>query len=229
MRESGRQFRTQAIILRRTNYGEADRIINLLTPDHGKLSVIAKSVRRPKSKLAGGLELFAVCDLTILQGKSEVGVVTSSRIKQFYGDILHDYDRLQVGYEIIKQINKITETVTDGSFYELLHDSLLYLGNLKIDWQITGLWFWLQSSSLLGNAVNLRTDKEDRPLSEEKLYSFDYAAGMFYENPNGAFNADYIKILRLAASKTPAVISKVGGLDKLDWQSLSMIVRRSER
>ena len=53
-------LRTEAIILRRTNYGEADRILNMLTPQHGKVSAIAKGVRKAKSKLAGGLELFAV-------------------------------------------------------------------------------------------------------------------------------------------------------------------------
>ena len=50
-------YRTEAIILRRTNYGEADRVISLITPDRGKISGIAKGVRKPKSKLAGGLEL----------------------------------------------------------------------------------------------------------------------------------------------------------------------------
>lgn len=48
---------TRAIVLRRTNYGETDRILNLLTPE-GKKSVLAKGVRREKSKLAGGIELF---------------------------------------------------------------------------------------------------------------------------------------------------------------------------
>jgi DNA repair protein RecO (recombination protein O) len=50
-----RQFRTQAIILNRTDYGEADRIISFLTPDHGKVKAIAKAVRKSKSKLAGGI------------------------------------------------------------------------------------------------------------------------------------------------------------------------------
>lgn len=215
-----RQFRTEAIILRRTNYGEADRILNVLTPAHGKLSVIAKGVRRPKSKLAGGLELFAVCDLTVLQGKSDMGVVTSSRIKNFYGDILHDYDRMQVAYEVIKQINKATETVTDTTFYALLHDSLLYLGDLKIDWQITELWFWLQLAGLLGNDLNLASDRDDSPLAEDKLYGFDSAKGVFYVSDRGTLDANHIKLLRLAVSKNPLVISHVGGVDELDWTSL---------
>ena len=52
-------IRTKAIVIRRTNYGEADRILQLLTPDYGKVSVMARGVRREKSKLAGGIELFA--------------------------------------------------------------------------------------------------------------------------------------------------------------------------
>lgn len=50
-------LRTQAIVLRRTNYGESDRILNLLTPE-GKVSVIARGVRKEKSRLAGSIELF---------------------------------------------------------------------------------------------------------------------------------------------------------------------------
>ena len=49
--------RLRAIVLRRTNYGEADRILQLLTPK-GKRSVMAKGVRRERSKLAGGIELL---------------------------------------------------------------------------------------------------------------------------------------------------------------------------
>ena len=59
---------TKAIVLSRVNYGEADRIMQVLTPDSGKIGVIAKSVRREKSKLAGGIELLAVCDLVLHQG-----------------------------------------------------------------------------------------------------------------------------------------------------------------
>ena len=53
--------RSRAIVLRRTNFGEADRIVDLLTPS-GRVSVMARGVRREKSKLAGGIELFALCD-----------------------------------------------------------------------------------------------------------------------------------------------------------------------
>src|SRR5690242_19276754 len=99
-----RQFRTPAIVLRRTNYGEADRVISLLTPDRGKLSAIAKGVRKQKSKLAGGLELLAVCDVTLLEGRGDMLLVTSARLDQFYGDILQEYERMELAYAFIKDI-----------------------------------------------------------------------------------------------------------------------------
>jgi len=70
--------RTRAVVLRRTNYGEADRIVQLLTPV-GRRSVMARGVRKEKSKLAGGIELFAVSDVVLGQGKGDLGVVTSAR------------------------------------------------------------------------------------------------------------------------------------------------------
>ena len=73
---------TPAIVLRRTNYGEADRILTILTPEHGQQAVIARSVRKEKSKLAGGIELFAVCELGLVRSSTNTDgmwTLTSSR------------------------------------------------------------------------------------------------------------------------------------------------------
>ena len=60
--------RTLGYVLRRTNYGEADRILNIITRQ-GKISAIAKGVRKSKSKLAGNIEIFSLIDFNIHQGK----------------------------------------------------------------------------------------------------------------------------------------------------------------
>ena len=57
-------LRTHAIVLRRTNYGESDRILSLLTPE-GKIAVLARGVRKEKSRLAGGIELFSTDDVPL--------------------------------------------------------------------------------------------------------------------------------------------------------------------
>ena len=69
-----RSTRTKAIVLRRTNYGEADRILQFLTP-LGRQGALARGVRREKSRLAGGIELFAISDIVITEGRGELGLL----------------------------------------------------------------------------------------------------------------------------------------------------------
>ena len=54
-----RDLKAQALVLRRTNYGEADRVVHFLTPE-GQVAVMAKGVRKARSKLAGGIEMFCL-------------------------------------------------------------------------------------------------------------------------------------------------------------------------
>lgn len=205
-------FRTEAIILRRTNYGEADRILNLLTPERGKVSAIAKGVRKSKSKLAGGLELFATCDVTIMQGKSDMGTVSSARLVKFYGDILKDYDRMQLAYELIKMVNRATETVGESEFYYLLRDGMVYLNELTVDHRIVELWFRLRYASALGVGLNLATTSQGEKLQADQRYNFDFGDMAFAPHPGGRFGSEHIKLLRLAHAKDPAVLRQVSGL-----------------
>jgi DNA repair protein RecO (recombination protein O) len=210
-----RPFSSECIILRRTNYGEADRIINFITPARGKMSAIAKGVRRPKSKLAGGLELFAVCDVTFVEGRSELAVVTSARLKQFFGNILKDYDRMQCAYECVKQINRVTETVSEPEFYNLLSNSLAALDDLAINWQLTELCFKLQLQSLLGHSLNLATAKDSSKLEAGKNYDYDFSEDAFYEQQHGRFGTEHIKLLRLATHKNALILKQVSGLEQV--------------
>lgn len=210
-----RPFSTPAIILRRTNYGEADRIISFVTPERGKLSAIAKGVRKPKSKLAGGLELFSLCEVTCVEGRGDLALVTSARIQQFFGNILKDYDRMQFGYEMIKQINRVTETVSEPEFYVLLRDSLAGLDDLSLDWRLVELTFRLQLQALLGHGVNLATERSGTKLQPDKLYHYDFSESVFYEDKTGKFGSEHIKLLRLAAVKSPIVLKQVAGTEQV--------------
>jgi DNA repair protein RecO (recombination protein O) len=71
-------LKTEAIVLRGIRYGEADRILHLYTPERGRVSAIAKGVRRSKSRFGGRLEPFFRLDLVLYQGKSDLLTVTSA-------------------------------------------------------------------------------------------------------------------------------------------------------
>ena len=65
-----RLYVTDAIVLSRFDYGEADRIMTLFTPTHGKLKAIAKGVRRPASRLGGALEQLAELRVALARGRT---------------------------------------------------------------------------------------------------------------------------------------------------------------
>ncbi|MBC7746572.1 DNA repair protein RecO [Pedobacter sp.] len=205
-------IQTKAIVLSRTNYGEADRIMNIITPDYGKMGVIARGVRREKSKLAGGIELLAISDLSIHQGKGSLSIVTSARLDTFFSHILRDYDRLQFAYYVLKDVSKASEVLPEPEFYEITKVTLSSLDNAAIPLDVVSLWYRLQMAILLGVGLNLATEARGEKLEIDKIYRFDVGEMALVEDPRGDITAAHIKFLRVATSNSPDIINKVGGI-----------------
>lgn len=211
-------IRSKAIVLRRTNYGEADRIIQIITPDNGRLSVMARGVRREKSRLAGGIELFAVCDLVLTRGTkstSDLWTLTGARLNTFFDRIMSDYSRLQFGYEAIKQTARAAETIDETEFYNLLEAALSSLNDLNINLKITETWFYLRLAKLLGNELNTATDASGMKLVEDARYNFDPSDQVFIFNETGRYGSDTLKILRILSANDPQIASRIQGIDNL--------------
>jgi len=205
--------RTTAIVLRRTDYGEADRIVQLLTPE-GRFSVMARGVRRPKSKLAGGIELLSVSDVVLGEGKGDLGILTSARSKIFFAHIMEDYDRLQFGYYAIKQIAKASEHVNEPDWYDILVEVLAGLDALSLPLSLVETWFYLRVASTLGHSLNLSADVDGDKLLAEEIYRYDIGERGLRLDSNGEITADHIKLLRLVSTKSLKVLSQVGGLSE---------------
>ena len=71
-------LKTEAIVLRGIRFGEADRVLHLYTPARGRVSAIAKGVRRAKSRFGGRLEPFFRLQLVLYEGRSDLLTVTSA-------------------------------------------------------------------------------------------------------------------------------------------------------
>jgi DNA repair protein RecO (recombination protein O) len=71
-------LKTEAIVLRSIRFGEADRVLHLYTPQRGRVSAIAKGVRRAKSRFGGRLEPFFRLQLVLYEGRSDLLTVTSA-------------------------------------------------------------------------------------------------------------------------------------------------------
>ena len=74
-----RRYVTDGIVLSRFDLGEADRVLTLITPEHGKIRIIAKGVRRTTSRLGGSLEPFAELNVALARGRT-FDVVTEVRV-----------------------------------------------------------------------------------------------------------------------------------------------------
>lgn len=216
-----RSTRSRAIVLRRTNFGEADRILDLLTPE-GRMSVMARGVRREKSKLAGGIELFAVCDIVIGQGKGDLGVLTSARLVQFYRHILEDYDRMQFAYEALAQVSRASASLDEAEWYDIVAEVLAALDITTVRLLLIQTWFYIRVAQLLGDELNTLRDYKGDKLESDKKYRYDSGEKGFIEAVNGAIVADHIKILRLVGSKSLSVILQVGGMDEYLAECLSV-------
>lgn len=203
--------RTRAIVLRRTNYGEADRIVRLLTP-LGQRSVMAKGVRREKSKLAGGIELFAVSDVVINSGKGDLGIITSARLVQFYRHILEDYDRLQFGYEAINLVSKASENIDEPEWYGTLSEVFMGLDVMTIPLQLTQSWFYMHYAELTGYELNLERDVTGQVLAPDKTYMYDVSEKGLRLSAQGDITAAHIKLLRIMAAKPISAIAQIGGV-----------------
>src|SRR5260370_14666332 len=124
-------YRDRAVVLRKLDYGEADRIFTLLTREHGKVGAIAKGVRRAESKLGASLELYGHVDVLLAKGRGDLDVVAQVQRVPGYR-IEGDVARMAHAALIAELAERVCEDrhpldgvyeMTVGALYELGHES----------------------------------------------------------------------------------------------------------
>ena len=122
-----RVYGTEAIILRRTDYGEADRLLTLMTPHLGKLRVIAKGARKITSRKAGHIEMFARVQLLLARGRT-FDIVSQAETIEAHRPLREDL--LRGGYA--HYLGELTDQFTqegseDPALYDLLANGLMWI------------------------------------------------------------------------------------------------------
>ncbi len=105
-RES-RSYHTQAIVLGHSEYGEADRILKLFTREKGRISAIAKGVRKIRSRKAGHLEPFTLANLMLAKGRN-LDIVTQAETVNAFMGLKDDLESLAVASYIIEVLERFT-------------------------------------------------------------------------------------------------------------------------
>ena len=119
-----RTYQTEAIIIKKTRLGEADRILTLYTPDLGKIQAVARGIRRPRSKLAGHLELLTHSLVSFARGRN-LDTITGSQTIDSFLPLKSDLDLTACALYIAEVVAQFTpEHVEDRSLFRLLLDAL---------------------------------------------------------------------------------------------------------
>ncbi len=117
-------YKTEAIVLRRMNLGEADRILTLYSPNLGKFRAMAKGVRRPMSKLGGHLELLTQTALMLARGQN-LDIVTQSQTINSFLPLRENLWRASLAIYAAELVDQFTvEHVENRPVYKLLVDTL---------------------------------------------------------------------------------------------------------
>ena len=201
-------IRTKAIVLRRTNFGEADRVINFLT-EKGVIAAIAKGVRKEKSKLAGAVELFTVSDITLHKGlNNKLCVLTSAKMLEHYDQIVYKLPELELAGRLTKIIARFAETSTGPEYFNLLHEILAAL-NAGVNPELVETWFWFNLAKTNGEQINLISDTEGKKLDSFKTYVWDSTESALREQLGGNVDAEDIKLMRFMLTNNLKTTSRV--------------------
>lgn len=125
-----RIYRTEALILRRTDIGEADRILLLATP-HGKQRIIARGVRKTTSRLAGSIELFTHVTLLLAIGRN-LDVVTQAQVQAAHSGVRRSLERLGYAYYMAELYDTFVQgNLEHPDFFDLLVGAMATLDSTR--------------------------------------------------------------------------------------------------
>jgi DNA repair protein RecO (recombination protein O) len=103
----GKTFKTEGIILKRSNFGEADRILTIYTKHYGKIRAIAKGVRRVTSRKGGNVELFNQATLFLYKGRN-FDLLNEAQVTKTFKNWRKDLKKVAVAYYFAELVDKLT-------------------------------------------------------------------------------------------------------------------------
>jgi DNA repair protein RecO (recombination protein O) len=143
-------YRDEAVVLRTHKLGEADRIVTMLTRQHGKVRAVAKGVRRTASKFGARLEPFMVADVQLYEGRS-LDIITQAESVGSYGaDITADYGSYTAASAMVETADKLTEGEPSLQQYLLLVGALRSLARREHGSSLTLDSYLLRALSIAG-------------------------------------------------------------------------------
>lgn len=125
-----KRFVTEGVVLSTRNYSEADRIITVFTKDFGKITVLAKGVRKPKSRKGRNIEVFGRVKIAVSKAKG-FDILTEVELIEGFSVIRSDLKRTSVSYFFVDTVSSITDEWEEN--IQLYIHLIKYLRGLEKD------------------------------------------------------------------------------------------------
>jgi DNA repair protein RecO (recombination protein O) len=147
-------YKTEGIVLKSMEYEEADKIVTIYTKDYGKITAIAKGVRKTKSKFGSSLEILTYSIFLIYKGRN-IDIVSQTEILESFFSTSKEVIKFAFAANCVEIVNKLTEEreINIGLF-NLLKEVLHYLRETN-DPKLLTLSFKWQTMSILGYRPSL--------------------------------------------------------------------------
>ena len=198
-------YKTEAIVLKTLNVGEADKILTLYTPNLGKFSAMAKGVRRPKSKLGGHLGRLTHSSLMLARGRN-LDVITQSETISSFLPLRGDLWRSSLALYAAELVDQFTvEHVENYPIFRLLLDTLHRLCETE-DGELTLRYFELHLLTHLGYKPELHQCMACKSALEPVTNFFSPSGGVLCpqcrqrEPLSRPLSVNALKVLRFLAS-----------------------------
>jgi DNA repair protein RecO (recombination protein O) len=142
-------YQTSAVILRQRKLGEADRILTLFSPSHGKFDAVAKGVRRPTSRMGGHLEVLSFAQLLVAAGQN-LDIITQVQMVESFAGIRSDLGRLTRALYVAELVDRFTDEREEApDLFRLLMETLKRLQE-RDELDLALRYFELRLLGLLG-------------------------------------------------------------------------------
>ncbi|KKP43701.1 MAG: repair protein RecO protein [Parcubacteria group bacterium GW2011_GWA1_33_6] len=213
------KYKTEALVFKKEDWSEADRIFSIFTYDFGKVQVIGKAIRKITSKLRGGLEIFSFCEIEFIQGKNRK-ILTDAVFLDKFKSIPQIPEKLAVAYKISDILdNFIKGEENDEKIWGLLVDIFEKLDthfSKNFNYQLIYFYFFWNFISTLGHCPELsKCAACQQKLNPNDLYFSNKEGGVicrncYIANTNAIkITSDAVKILRLILQKDWEVLLKL--------------------
>lgn len=210
-----RTFRSEAIVLRRRDFSESDRLLTLFSREFGKIQAIAKGARKPQSRKTGHVELFMRTNFLFAQGR-EMNIITQAELIEAYHGLRQDLVRTTYASYLVELLDRFTadEDKHRGE-YDLLANGLGWLEETA-DVRLVARYYELHLLGLAGYQPRLfRCVSCGEPIEEQDQF--------FSAELGGVLCPDCHMADRRAHSISSVAVKVLRYLQTRDWETVKVL------